>query len=129
MLPLKCFSIFYIFYEQYLTIWKESIKSLSLSLLTIFIIVFVLTYGNLTASLIVLLTVTMIIVDMLALLYFLDIQLNALSLVNIVMVKILSCPKCQRNLRNHSLIFLPISEYWNRCRILLSRCDSFLCLK
>ncbi|KAK7603119.1 hypothetical protein V9T40_003118 [Parthenolecanium corni] len=79
------YSIFHIFYEQYLTIWKESIKSLSLSLLTIFIIVFVLTYGNLTASVIVLLTVTMIVVDMLALLYFLNIQLNALSLVNIVM--------------------------------------------
>ncbi len=80
------FSIFYIFYEQYLTIWQDSIKSISMSLFTVFLIVYLLTFGNFSASLIILFTTTVIIVDMMALMYVLDIQLNALSLVNIIMV-------------------------------------------
>lgn len=40
------------------------------------------------------------------------------------------CPKCQRNLRKNAVILiLHFSEYWNCCRILLPRCDAFLCLK
>lgn len=37
------YSIFYVFYEQYLTIWYDTLFSLSLSLLAIFVVTFLLT--------------------------------------------------------------------------------------
>lgn len=37
------YSIFYVFYEQYLTIWYDTLFSLSLSLLAIFAVTFLLT--------------------------------------------------------------------------------------
>lgn len=39
------YSIFYVFYEQYLTIWYDTLFSLGLSLLAIFVVTFLLT-GN-----------------------------------------------------------------------------------
>ena len=36
------YSIFYVFYEQYLTIWSDTLQSLGVSLLAIFIVTFVL---------------------------------------------------------------------------------------
>lgn len=37
------YSIFYVFYEQYLTIWYDTLFSLGLSLLAIFVVTFLLT--------------------------------------------------------------------------------------
>lgn len=82
------YSVFYIFYEQYLTIWKDTAKNVTMSLATIFLVTFVLMYGNFKAAFIILCTVTMIIVDLTAMLFILGIQLNAASLLNIVMVRI-----------------------------------------
>lgn len=44
-LDLKIFpySVFYVFYEQYLTIWSDALVSLGLSLLAIFLVTFVVT--------------------------------------------------------------------------------------
>lgn len=79
------YSVFYIFYEQYLNIWKDTAKNVTMSLATIFLVTFVLMYGNFKAAFIILFTVTMIIVDLTAMLFILGIQLNAASLLNIVM--------------------------------------------
>jgi Niemann-Pick C1 protein len=39
------YSVFYVFYEQYLTIWGDALQSLGLSLLAVFVVTFVVT-GN-----------------------------------------------------------------------------------
>ena len=59
----------------------------------IFVVTFVLLGFNLSIALIVTFTVAIIIVDLLGLMYIWDISLNAVSLVNLVMV-------CSRNLNS-----------------------------
>lgn len=76
------------FYEQYLTIWWETWGSLGLSLLVIFVVTYVLTERSLFSAVIVLLTVTMIIINIMGLMYWWNISLNAVSLVNLVMVSL-----------------------------------------
>lgn len=80
------YSVFYVFYEQYLTIWSDAIASLSYSLLLIFLVSFIFSNFNLFSALIILLIVLMILMNMFALMYFWNITLNAVSLVNLVMV-------------------------------------------
>ncbi|XP_076237952.1 NPC intracellular cholesterol transporter 1 homolog 1b [Calliopsis andreniformis] len=79
------YSIFYVFYEQYLTIWKEAISSLGLSLSVIFIVTLFLTGLSIFSAVTILLTVLMITINMGGLMYWWHIELNAVSLVNLVM--------------------------------------------
>lgn len=79
-------SIFYVFFEQYLTIWQDTLKSLGISLGAVFLVTFVLMGLDLVLSVIVVTTITMIIVNLGGLMYFWNITLNAVSLVNLVMV-------------------------------------------
>ncbi len=79
------YSVFYVFYEQYLTMWADTIESLVISLLAIFLVTFVLMGFDLPSSAIILLVLGMIIVNLLGLMYWWSIQLNAVSLVNLVM--------------------------------------------
>jgi len=81
------YSIFYVYYEQYLTIWRDTIVSLSISFCTIFVISFFLMGFNIGSALVIILTIFMIVIDLLGLLYFWNISLNAISLVNLVMVQ------------------------------------------
>jgi Niemann-Pick C1 protein len=80
------YSIFYVFYEQYLTMWGDTVKSLGISIVAIFLVVFVLTGFNLEAAVVVLITISMIVIDLGGLMYYWNISLNAVSLVNLVMV-------------------------------------------
>ena len=80
------YSVFYVFYEQYLTIWTDVLISLSISLAAIFVVTFVLFGLDIHSSLIILITITMILIDMLGLMFWWNITLNAVSLVNLVMV-------------------------------------------
>ena len=80
------YSIFYVFYEQYLTIWEDALTSLCISGLAVFVVTFVLLGFDLRSSIAVLITLAMIIADMIGLMYWWDISLNAVSLVNLVMV-------------------------------------------
>ena len=82
------YSIFYVFYEQYLTIWQDALVSLSISLAAVFVVTFILLGLDLHSSLAVLVTIAMIIADMFGLMYWWDRSLNAVSLVNLVMVSI-----------------------------------------
>lgn len=65
--------------------WADTGVSLSVSLASVFGVTLLLTF-DLTSSFIILVTISMIIADMLGLMYWWNISLNAVSLVNLVMV-------------------------------------------
>ncbi|CAL9133900.1 unnamed protein product [Musa acuminata var. zebrina] len=78
------YSVFYIFFEQYLDIWRTALINISIGLGAVFIVCLILT-SSIWISAIILLVLTMIIIDMLGVMAILDIQLNAISVVNLVM--------------------------------------------
>ena len=80
------FSISYVFYEQYLTIWKDASFNLGISLLAIFLVTAFLLGLNFYMAFIVSGTIAMIVVNMFGAMYLFNIELNAVSLVNLVMV-------------------------------------------
>ncbi|XP_011865983.1 PREDICTED: Niemann-Pick C1 protein-like [Vollenhovia emeryi] len=88
------YSVFYVFYEQYLTIWEETLSSISLSLAVIFVVTLFLTGLSLFSAAIVVLTVLMIIINLAGLMYWWNISLNAVSLVNLVMAAGISVEFC-----------------------------------
>ncbi|XP_072764565.1 NPC intracellular cholesterol transporter 1 homolog 1b isoform X2 [Anoplolepis gracilipes] len=88
------YSIFYVFYEQYLTIWSETLASIGLSLAVVFTVTLFLTGISLFSAVIVLLTVFMTIVNLGGLMYWWNISLNAVSLVNLVMAVGISVEFC-----------------------------------
>ncbi|CAF0910919.1 unnamed protein product [Didymodactylos carnosus] len=79
------YSIFYVFYEQYLTIWRDVLLNLSLSTTAIFFVTFILLGLDIITALIITLTIAMITIDMIAMMYVWNIEMNAISLVNLVM--------------------------------------------
>jgi len=78
--------VFYVYYEQYLTIWNAALESIGISLLAIFIVTFLLTGLDVMAATVVLATILSITLNMAGIMYWWNIELNALSLVNLVMV-------------------------------------------
>ncbi|CAI9755795.1 unnamed protein product [Fraxinus pennsylvanica] len=87
------YAVFYIFFEQYLNIWKTALIDLAIAIgcysflkLTgaVFVVCLVIT-SSLWASAIILLVLAMIILDLMGLMAILNIQLNAVSIVNLVM--------------------------------------------
>nr|UZD10842.1 Niemann-Pick type C1 a [Mythimna separata] len=79
------YSVFYVFYEQYLTMWPDTLKSMGISVLSIFIVTFLLMGFDLFSALVVVITITMIVVNLGGVMYWWGISLNAVSLVNLVM--------------------------------------------
>lgn len=79
-------SVFYVFYEQYLTIAHDTIFNLCMSLGSIFIVSAVLLGFELWSAVLVSLTIAMILINMFGVMWLWDISLNAVSLVNLVMV-------------------------------------------
>ncbi|XP_001355048.3 NPC intracellular cholesterol transporter 1 homolog 1b [Drosophila pseudoobscura] len=78
------YCVFYIYYEQYLTIWEDALFSLGLSLVAIFVVTLVITGLDVTSALIVLFMVFCILINMGGLMWAWSINLNAISLVNLV---------------------------------------------
>jgi Niemann-Pick C1 protein len=78
------YSVFYIYFEQYLNIVKTTTVSLALALAAVFVVCLITTSSIWTAAIIVS-VISMIIVDLLGLMVVWDIQLNAVSVVNLVM--------------------------------------------
>ena len=97
------YSVFYVFYEQYLTMWHDTLKSLAISLAAIFIVTFVLMGFDLVSSIINLLIIILIIVNLGGLMYWWDITLNAVSLVNLVMAVGISVEFCSHLIRAFSV--------------------------
>ncbi|KAK7351808.1 hypothetical protein VNO77_11517 [Canavalia gladiata] len=78
------YSVFYMFFEQYLNIWKTALVNLAIAIGAVFIVCLVITC-SLWSSSIILLVLAMIVIDLLGVMAILNIQLNALSVVNLVM--------------------------------------------
>lgn len=78
------YSIFYVFYEQYLTIWIDALISLGLSLAAIFVVTLLVTGLDIMSSIIILFNVFLILLNMGGLMWVWNISLNAVSLVNLV---------------------------------------------
>lgn len=79
-------SIVHPFYEQYLTMWPDTFKSISYSILAIFVVTFLFLGLDIYSAVIVVITICMIIVNLMGLMYWWNISLNAVSLVNLVVV-------------------------------------------
>lgn len=88
------YSIFYVFYEQYLTMWEDTLRSLGISILSIFLVTLVLMDLDLISSSIIIINIICIIVNLGALMYWWNITLNAVSLVNLVMAVGISVEFC-----------------------------------
>ncbi|XP_043809285.1 NPC intracellular cholesterol transporter 1 isoform X2 [Manihot esculenta] len=78
------YSVFYMFFEQYLDIWKTALINLAIAIGAVFVVCLVITC-SLWSSAIILLVLAMIVVDLMGVMAILDIQLNAVSVVNLVM--------------------------------------------
>ncbi|XP_062184386.1 uncharacterized protein LOC133888239 isoform X2 [Phragmites australis] len=78
------YSVFYIFFEQYLGVWKTAIMNICICLGTVFVVCFIVT-SSLWASAIILIVLAMIVLDLMGVMAILGIQLNAISIVNLVM--------------------------------------------
>nr|XP_025668533.1 NPC intracellular cholesterol transporter 1-like [Arachis hypogaea] len=78
------YSVFYIFFEQYLDIWKIALINLAVALGAVFVVCLVIT-SSLWSSAIILLVLVMIVLDIMGVMAILGIQLNAVSVVNLVM--------------------------------------------
>ncbi|KAK3917399.1 NPC intracellular cholesterol transporter 1 [Frankliniella fusca] len=88
------YSVFYVFYEQYLTMWPDTLGSLGLSLAAIFVVTFLLMGLDICSALVVIITIVMIVTNLLGLMYWWDISLNAVSRVNLVMAVGISVEFC-----------------------------------
>ncbi|KHN46869.1 Niemann-Pick C1 protein, partial [Glycine soja] len=78
------YSVFYIFFEQYLDIWKLALINISIALGAIFVVCLIIT-SSVWSSVIILLVLIMIILDLMGVMAILGIQLNAVSVVNLIM--------------------------------------------
>ncbi|XP_019770254.2 NPC intracellular cholesterol transporter 1 isoform X2 [Dendroctonus ponderosae] len=97
------YSVFYVFYEQYLTMWPDTLQSLGISLLAIFLATFFLMGLDIFSSIVVLITITMILVNLGGLMYWWHITLNAVSLVNLVMAVGISVEFCSHLVHSFSM--------------------------
>ncbi|GAB2243546.1 hypothetical protein Droror1_Dr00023674 [Drosera rotundifolia] len=78
------YSVFYVFFEQYLDIWKTALITLAVAIGMVFLVCWGITC-SLWSSLITLLVLAMILIDLMGVMAILNIQLNAISVVNLVM--------------------------------------------
>lgn len=88
------YSVFYVFYEQYLTMWRDTLKILGVSVAGIFIVTFVLMSLDITSALILMLTIIAIVADIAGIMYWWNISLNAVSLINLVLALGISVEFC-----------------------------------
>ena len=58
------YSIFYVFYEQYLTMYEDTLRSLGISIGAVFIVTFILSGFDLMTSIVTILIIVMILVDL-----------------------------------------------------------------
>jgi Niemann-Pick C1 protein len=79
------YSVFYVYYEQYLTIIHDMLLNIGVALGAVFLVSFLLTGFNLWAAVIILGFISSIILHMLGSMAVLGINANAVSLVNLVM--------------------------------------------
>ncbi|XP_020791717.1 NPC intracellular cholesterol transporter 1 [Boleophthalmus pectinirostris] len=93
------YSVFYVFYEQYLTITYDTALNLCVSLVAIFVVTTVLLGFELWSAVLVSCTIAMILVNMFGVMWLWSISLNAVSLVNLVMSIGISVEFCSHIVR------------------------------
>lgn len=99
-----------VFYEQYLTMWKDTTKSLLLSIFAIFVVMYLFLGLDLYSATIIAFTIIMIIINLMGMMYWWEISLNAVSLVNLVVVSTLVSFLLSRSLH----FFLSFSAFFSR---------------
>ncbi|XP_051989877.1 NPC intracellular cholesterol transporter 1-like [Xyrauchen texanus] len=97
------YSIFYVFYEQYLTIIYDTAFNLGMSLVAIFVVSAVLLGFELWSAVLVSFTIAMILINMFGVMWLWNISLNAVSLVNLVMSCGISVEFCSHIVRAFSV--------------------------
>ncbi|CAK1543065.1 unnamed protein product [Leptosia nina] len=78
------YSVFYVFYSQYLTAWGDTFVSLGYCLLGAFVINLLATGFNFMTTIAMMFTVVMVVLDMMGIMYMWNIQLNAVSCTNLI---------------------------------------------
>ncbi|XP_050509749.1 NPC intracellular cholesterol transporter 1-like isoform X4 [Diabrotica virgifera virgifera] len=101
------YSVFYVFYEQYLTMWPDTLFSLGVSVAAIMVVTFLLMGLDIFSSIVVIITISMIIVNLGGLMYWWHITLNAVSLVNLVMAVGISVEFCSHLVHSFSMSLKP----------------------
>lgn len=101
------YSVFYVFYEQYLDIVMNAVLNITYCLAAILIITFLLLGFDIYSAVIVVLTILMILVNIMGLMYLWDIELNALSLVNLIMAIGISVEFCSHIIRAFTISIKP----------------------
>jgi Niemann-Pick C1 protein len=96
------YSIFYVFYEQYLTIRDDCWKNLLACLSGVFVVTFLLLGFNIRSAVCVAVTVCMIVVNLMGWMYMWGVSFNAVSLVNLVMSVGISVEFCSHVVRAFS---------------------------
>ncbi|XP_023216174.1 Niemann-Pick C1 protein-like isoform X1 [Centruroides sculpturatus] len=97
------YSIFHVFYEQYLTMWKDTIQNLAISMIDIFIVTFILLGLDIYSALTVIITIFMILLNLMGMMFWWNISLNAVSLVNLVMAIGISVEFCSHIVRAYAV--------------------------
>ncbi|CAG9135892.1 unnamed protein product [Plutella xylostella] len=78
------YSVFYPFYEQYLTIWTDTFSSIAYSLVGVVVITLFTSGFNFLTTFAIILTTIMVVIDMMGMMYIWNIPLNAISCVNLI---------------------------------------------
>ncbi|UYV74728.1 NPC1 [Cordylochernes scorpioides] len=100
----KCaVGIFYVFYEQYLTIWSDTLKGIGMSIGAILAVTLIMTGFDFEIAIFNTLTILSIIVNLMGLMYWWSIPLNAVSLVNLIMGAGISVEFCSHISRTYLL--------------------------
>ncbi|OAF65485.1 Niemann-Pick C1 protein [Intoshia linei] len=99
------YSIFYLFYEQYTRIIQDSLLLVGLSLVSVFLCTFFLMGLDFKGAMCVIITIFMIVVDIGGEMYFWSIELNAISLVNLIMAVGISVEFCSHIVRKYSTTY------------------------
>ncbi|SCU77994.1 LAFA_0A04346g1_1 [Lachancea sp. 'fantastica'] len=102
-LDIFAYSPFYVFFEQYRTLISLALKLLNFSAFLVYMISWLILGSASTAGLLVL-TVGMILIDLGALMYLLNISLNAVSLVNLVICVGIAVEFCVHIVRGFTIV-------------------------
>lgn len=78
------YAVYYVFYEQYLTMWEDTFVSIAYCLIGAMILNLIASGFNLLTTFAVLCTVIMVVVNMMGVMYIWNIPLNAVSCVNLI---------------------------------------------
>lgn len=101
------YSVFYVFYEQYLTTWPDTLKSLGISIITIFVVSFLLLGFDVVSAFVIVFTIVLILTNLFGLMYWWGIALNAVALVNLVMAVGISVEFCAHITRSFAASVQP----------------------